>query len=120
MSDWRPDGRGWWERRDGAAYALTRRMPPRWDVMARTCLPDLGRRRLAHAVRQDMWRALQRVRGFSPLVEVVREDGLCHLRAGGRVEGPRPPDLPARIQSLLDDPRRRAAWARAAAHRGAA
>ena len=117
MSAWRKDTRGWWERREGATYALTRRLPLRWDVAADSRLPDLGRRRLAHAVRQDLWRMLQDLRGFSPAVEVVRAGDLCCLRAGGRVDGRRPPDLPARIIEMLEDPARRAAWVRAAAHR---
>ncbi|UWQ19517.1 hypothetical protein K3551_09180 [Jannaschia sp. M317] len=120
MHDWTSDGRGWFVRRDGDRFSLTRRLPLRWDVAAETVLPDLGRRRLAHAVRQDMWRMLQDLRGFSPAVEVVRAGATCRLRAGGRVDGRRPSDLPARIQALLEDPGHRAAWVRSAAHRGAA
>ncbi|TFL16715.1 hypothetical protein DR046_18665 [Jannaschia formosa] len=96
---------------------MTRRLPLRWDVAASARMPDLGRRRLAHAVRQDLWRMLQDLRGFSPAVEVVRANGLCCVRAGGRVDGRRPPDLPARIIDLLQDPHCRAAWTRSAAHR---
>ena len=84
---------------------------------ARATLPDLGRRRLAHAVRQDMWRMLQDVRGFAPVVEVTCRDGACHVRAGGAVAGRVPHGLSGRIQDMLDDHGHQAAWVKAARHR---
>lgn len=115
---WAPDGRGWYTCGDGAVFALSRRLPLRWDVDAHTVLPDLGRRRLAHAIRQDMWRMLQDVRGFAPAVEVTRTEAGCAVRAGGAVAGRVPGGMAARIAGMLADPSRRAAWSRAAAHRG--
>ncbi|MFO6462862.1 hypothetical protein ACK8OR_00595 [Jannaschia sp. KMU-145] len=120
MSGWTPDGRGWQARRDGATFALSRRLPLRWDVAAETRLPDLGRRRLAHAVRQDLWRALRDLRGFAPAVEVTRDAGGCHVRAGGRVEGAVAGGLTARVAAVLADPGLRAGWVRAARHRESA
>jgi hypothetical protein len=79
-------------------------------------MPDLGRRRLAHAVRQDMWRMLRDLRGFAPAVEVVREAGGLHLRAGGALIGRAAPDVSARIATMLAEPARRRAWIRAAGH----
>ncbi|WP_235962704.1 hypothetical protein [Jannaschia marina] len=77
----------------------------------------MGRRRLAHAVRQDIWRRLRRVRGFAPVISVTRDRAGLLLRAGGSVAGVAPPDLPDRIAALLEEPRVRAAWLRAARHR---
>ena len=96
----------------GDTLTLARHLPPRFDVVAETRLPAMGRRRLAHQVRQDMWRALQRLRGFSPVVEVTRDGDAVRLRAGGRVAGPCPPNAAARIASVLADPGNRARWAR--------
>ncbi|MGB3554616.1 MAG: hypothetical protein WBA25_08255 [Jannaschia sp.] len=116
---WQLDRRGWHVRRDGATFALSRRMPLRWDVEAATAMADLGRRRLAHAVRQDIWRAFRNVRGFAPAVEVSRRDGGTIVRAGGAVEGRVPPGMASGIARMLDDPERRAEWVRSAAHRSA-
>ncbi|MEM6438495.1 MAG: hypothetical protein AAF763_02190 [Pseudomonadota bacterium] len=44
------------------------------------------RRRLAHQVRRDLWRALRRVRGFAPVVRVEGpEAGRVTVEAGGRL-----------------------------------
>ena len=117
---WTPRPGGWWERRDGDRFAIARRLPLRWDVAADAVLPDLGRRRLAHAVRQDLWRALRDLRGFAPAVEVTRRDGACHVWAGGAVDGAVAPALAGRVAAVLDCPVRRIGWIRAAAHRRAA
>ncbi|MEM8824809.1 MAG: hypothetical protein AAGF30_14480 [Pseudomonadota bacterium] len=117
MKGWVRDGRGWFESREGETYAIARRVPVRWDLRVETRLPEMGRRRLAHAVRQDMWRMLRNVRGFQPAVEVTRvADGL-RLVAGGAVAGAVPPDAAGRIAWMLDDRGHRAAWARSAGHR---
>ncbi len=116
--DWVLDRRGWFVRWDETSFALTRRLPVRWDVAAVTRLPDLGRRRLAHAVRQDLWRAFQRVRGFAPVVEVTRDAHGVRLCAGGAVLGRVPGGMAAKLSDFLADPRFRAAWTRAARHPG--
>ena len=106
--------RGRWHiLRDGACLTLARRLPPVFDVAGETRLPDAARARIAHQIRQDMWRALREVRGFSPVVEVRREAGSLAVRAGGRVAGPcNRALLSARIADLLACPSHRARWVR--------
>ncbi|MEM8850981.1 MAG: hypothetical protein AAGE03_13225 [Pseudomonadota bacterium] len=117
MTHWKTTKRGWFERREGAVYGLTRRAPVRWDLRVEADLPEMGRRRLAHAVRQDMWRMLRDLRGFVPAVEVTRRAEGLRLTAGGAVDGAVPARAAARIAEMLADPVKRAAWARAARHR---
>lgn len=96
---------------DGACLVLARHLPARFDVSATTVLPDANRLRLAHQIRQDMWRLLQALRGFSPVVSVTREAAHLHVQAGGRVDGP--VDVArtnARISDLLSDPTLRRRW----------
>ncbi len=114
---WQWDKRGWHISDDGATYVVTRCLPVKWDIFAETRLPDMGRRRLAHAVRQDLWRMLQRLRGYAPIVSVTRAGQGVQLRAGGSVAGSVPPGAQAQIAAMLADPARRAAWQRAAGHR---
>ena len=99
----------WHELRDGHSYTLTRHLPARFDVSACAVFPVLRRGRLARQIRQDMWRMLQDLRGFSPVVQVSsHQDGLL-VRAGGRVMG-RASGVEARIHDFLNDPNRRARW----------
>lgn len=114
---WHLDRRGWHVCDDGATYVVARRLPVVWDVAVQTHLPDMGRRRLAHAVRQDLWRMLQRLRGFAPVVSVTRDGQGVLVRAGGVVAGRVPSTIEARIAAMLTDPARRAAWAKSARHR---
>jgi len=104
-----------WHILEDDALVLTRAWPPRFDVVAETMLPMVARRkRLAHQIRQDVWRALQSQKGFSPVIEIrsdAREDAL-RIRAGGRVDQASfsAPVLESRIAAVLDDPARRARW----------
>lgn len=101
---------GWLEGRSGEGYVLARHWPPRFDVSASAELPDQRPARLAQQVRQDLWRALKSLRGFSPVVEIhFTKHGLT-VTAGGRVEGRVPHGIESRIQAVLDDPARRARW----------
>jgi len=94
------------------ALTLARRLPVRLDLAAETVLAGaVGRRRLAHLVRQDLWRALRDLRGFAPVVRVRRVAGGLHVVAGGAVAGRVPPGAQAHIAGLLEDPRHRARWA---------
>ncbi|MGR3504039.1 hypothetical protein [Pseudaestuariivita sp.] len=104
--------RGWHLLRASDGVTLTRRVPVRMDVVAETVLPDMRLLPLVHHVRQDLWRALQRVRGFSPVVRARRSERGVALEAGGRIDGAVPPGVSARIAELLEDPARRARWAR--------
>ncbi|WP_270729316.1 hypothetical protein [Shimia sp. Alg240-R146] len=92
---------------------LSRLALARFDVSASTVLPDGSRLAVAHQVRQDMWRALQGLRGFAPAVEVRREGGALHVRAGGQVAGAvAKAHVEGTIQGVLDCPKRRARWVR--------
>lgn len=60
----------------------------RWDIEATTTLPDAPPLRIAHQIRQDIWRACRNVRGFAPVVEITQTDGQLHIRAGGQTPHP--------------------------------
>jgi len=110
----------WHISRHGAALTLSRacplRFPVRWDVAAETLLPWPARSlRLAHLVRQDLWRVLRRQRGFAPIVSVASLCQGTRLRAGGRVAGHHDrARLEGRIAALLEDGATRARWMRGA------
>lgn len=102
--------RGWYVHRDAGRYTLTRHWPPRFDVLASAEFPPLRAPRLAHQIRQDLWRAFRRLRGFSPVVQIDATDAGMSVTAGGRAAMPVPPDIEARLEALLSDPRLRARW----------
>ncbi len=70
----------------------------RWDIKGMALLhlpgqkmtPDRVRRRVAQQIRQDLWRMLQGLRGFSPMVEVTGDVGHLRVVAGGSVQPSRP------------------------------
>ncbi len=103
----------WHILREAGAVCVARRVPVRFDIAAETVLPRAGKLRLAHQVRQDIWRALRRLRGFAPAVKVSeRADGL-HVRAGGQVDGAIPvARAEAVLARVLADPDNRARWVR--------
>lgn len=106
----------WHILREEGALTLARRLPVRFDVAVRRVLPVAGKLRLAHQVRQDMWRALQDQRGFAPVVRVVEQDGQLVVTAGGQVDGAfARADAEARIARILDNPANRRRWMRWAA-----
>jgi hypothetical protein len=110
--------RRWHILRDGTSLTLARQVPVRFDIGVEAEFPKLGKLRLAQQVRQDMWRALRDVRGFSPVVLVEERDHGLRLRAGGRVEAPAPrAGLEAKIAAILACPRNRARWAAFAGRR---
>lgn len=100
-------------RADGAVI-LARRWPIRQDVGAETHLPGGDKLRLAHQIRQDVWRALQKVRGFSPIIIVADCMNGRHIWAGGQLDPAcsAPANLALRLHEVLDDPERRARWVR--------
>ncbi|WP_233270491.1 hypothetical protein [Chachezhania sediminis] len=108
---------GWHITVDGDVLTLARRLPVRMDICAATDLPDGNRAKVAQQVRQDMWRALQGLRGFSPVVQVTRTADGLNVRAGGQVDGAVPAGIEAAIADVLDDPKKRARWVRFAAAR---
>ena len=104
---------------DGDKLIMSRNPVARFDFFVEATLPDASRLRVAHQVRQDMWRRLQTLRGFSPVVEVERcESGLL-VRAGGQIDAKRFPKRWAekRVLALMECPVTRQRWARFAAHR---
>ncbi|WP_282091261.1 hypothetical protein [Epibacterium ulvae] len=106
----------WHVLRDEQGLTLCREKPARFDVSVQTVLPDGNPLRYAHQIRQDLWRKLQRVRGFSPVVQLTRgADGSWQARVGGRASGPVPASIVDSIEDLLSDQTRRARWARHAA-----
>ncbi|WP_136440995.1 hypothetical protein [Pacificoceanicola onchidii] len=102
----------WHEVRDGSDYTLSRHWPARFDVSASARFPALRRGRLARQIRQDLWREFKHLRGFSPVIHIAAtEDGFC-VTAGGQfmAKGRVPQGAVSRIETLLDDPARRARW----------
>jgi hypothetical protein len=103
---------GWHLLDDGTALTLARRLPPRFDLSEERQFPPLRRRALAHAIRQDVWRELQSLRGFTPVVRVARVgDGLA-VCAGGACDVALPAVAQARLAAVMDCPARRARWIR--------
>jgi len=103
--------RRWHVLHEADALILARRLPARFDIAAAAVFPPVRKLRLASQVRQDLWRALRHVRGFSPVIRVEEVDGGLWLRAGGRVAGPAPrARLEAGIAALLADTANRARW----------
>ena len=103
---------GWHVMREEGAVTIARHVPVRFDVSAETTFESVRAGRLAHQVRQDLWRALSSLRGFSPVVRVETQEPGLRLIAGGRVEGVIAREsVTSRIRVLLDDPINRARWA---------
>lgn len=107
----------------GPTLTLARRMPIRWDVEARGVVRSgpLSRARLALQIRQDLWRLLQRLRGFAPVVEVTASEGGYALRAGGQLVRRFPKGhVEGLITDLLGSRAHQERWCRFAALRRAA
>ncbi|MDA7428531.1 hypothetical protein PGB28_08665 [Primorskyibacter aestuariivivens] len=103
--------KSWHIARDDDRLTLSRHPAPRFDLSAEASFPQLRRLALAQMVRQDLWRRLRNLRGFSPVVEVTRTETGLRLRAGGAVAGRFPRShAEAQIASLLHDPAYRARW----------
>ncbi|WP_319826242.1 hypothetical protein [Thalassovita sp.] len=93
------------------ALIVARSLPVRFDLSVETVLPFCGKVRLARQIRQDMWRALQRIRGFSPAVRVAEEQGGLRVTAGGRMEHAYPRRLAEeKLRNLMLDGNNRARW----------
>ncbi len=105
----------WHILREGDTVTVARRLPVRWDVAVEVTLPNAARLRVAQQVRQDMWRALQDIRGFAPVVSARRDGDQLHIKAGGAVHGPVPrAKMQMVIAEVLHCPKRRARWLRSA------
>lgn len=100
------------------ALTLARHAPARFDVAAEAAIPGAADPlSLAHQVRQDVWRAVRGLRGFSPVVQITTTDNTIHIRAGGRALVPISPTANSRIQAVLDDPANRSRWLKHARRR---
>jgi hypothetical protein len=105
-------------RADDGVLTLSRRLPARFDFAATTVISggaNLRKGRIATQVRQDMWRVLQSLRGFAPVVQVKVLGDDLEITAGGAVDGrfPKPRSV-ALVSAVLDCPDRRARWMRSA------
>ncbi|MCT8159736.1 hypothetical protein [Pseudoruegeria sp. SHC-113] len=105
-------GGNWHILREAGQTTLARRLPPRFDVVAEAALPPARHGRLAQQIRQDLWRALRDLRGFSPVVVVQDVAGGVRVQAGGRIDAPGFPkaQAEARIAELLASAPHRARW----------
>ncbi|MEL6700449.1 MAG: hypothetical protein AAFO58_02035 [Pseudomonadota bacterium] len=105
--------RGWHILREGDVLTLARRLPVRFDIAESTQVPLCDPARLIWQVRQDLWRKLQRLRGFSPVVRVTPEAGQFTLTAGGRLEAGRGyPAVSQDIRDVICDRQRQERWLR--------
>ena len=103
--------RNWHILREDGALTLARRLPARFDLSVEAAFPRVGRLRLARQIRQDMWRALQHMRGFAPAVRVEDAGDGLRVCAGGQVDGVFPRARAAEtLSALLQDPAHRARW----------
>lgn len=105
--------RGKWHiSREEDSLTVARQVPPRFDVAVSVVLPPAEPLRLAQQIRQDMWRAVQTVRGFSPVVKVEAQGDSLLVTAGGRVAGRVPGNLASEIKAVLEDEAKRSRWLR--------
>lgn len=106
--------KNWHTQKDGACVTISRAIPARFDVSATARFPIVARTRLAHQIRQDMWRVLQNLRGFSPVVRVERLEHELAVTAGGRLGYPIAAHVADTIEALLNDTTLRARWIKCA------
>ena len=107
--------KNWHTQRNGTCVTISRELPARFDVSASAWFPVVARARLGHQIRQDMWRSLQNLRGFSPVVRVERVEDELLVTAGGRLGYPiARPRAGERSLTLLNDTGHRARWIRCA------
>ncbi|WP_095590362.1 hypothetical protein [Actibacterium ureilyticum] len=102
----------WHTLRDDTSLTVARRVPPRFDLAVSAVFPAARKGRLAHQIRQDLWRMLRHLRGFSPVVRVMEDGPYLTVTAGGQVDT-RPfakAQAEAQIADLLARPGHRARW----------
>ncbi len=112
----------WHILRETDAVTVARHVPVRFDLLVNAHLPapaGVSLRAVAQQVRQDLWRALQRIRGLSPVVRVTRVSEGLLVEAGGRLARPQQAGgADAALAHVLADPRNRQRWLAHAAHTG--
>ncbi|MEM8629679.1 MAG: hypothetical protein AAGF74_00450 [Pseudomonadota bacterium] len=98
---------------DGAltyAHATSR---CRFDVAVTRPFPVAEPGRLARQIRQDVWRACQRQRGFSPIVRLAPAATGWTVTAGAQIDAVFPErHVESIIAGVLDDPKNRTRWLR--------
>jgi len=108
----------WFEIYDGPCFTLARRLPARFDISREVVMPLMSAPRLAHQIRQDIWRKLQSIRGFLPVVEITHRRAHLHIRAGGELTCPAPFERSGeRIFDVLSNRDNQRRWAGFAAAR---
>jgi hypothetical protein len=102
----------WHIQREEGALTLARSLPVRFDFSAQTMLPRCSKRRLATQIRQDMWRLLQNLRGFSPIVRVEEVGDMLRVTAGGRMDQQPFPKgkTEEKLRELLADRQKNIRW----------
>ena len=109
----------WFEIYDGPCFTLARRLPARFDISREISMPLMSAPRLARQIRQDIWRKLQSIRGFLPVVEITDCGAHLHIRAGGELTCPAPFERSGeRIFDVLSNRDNQRRWAAFAAARG--
>ena len=109
----------WFEIYDGPCFTLARRLPARFDISREISMPLMSAPRLARQIRQDIWRKLQSIRGFLPVVEITYRGAHLHIRAGGELTCPAPFERSGeRIFDVLSNRNNQRRWAGFAAARG--
>ena len=107
---------GWIIQKTSEGVLVCRRLPARFDLSVEAYFPLCRMGRLAHQIRQDMWRALQNLRGFMPIVEVTRARDHLIVRAEGQLNCVAHIAFAnERLCALLTDQDLRARWLRFAA-----
>lgn len=106
----------WHITREAGALTLARRSSARFDFGVTTVISGgaaLRKSRIAHQVRQDMWRSLQTLRGFAPVVRVTERGSDLEITAGGEIAGRFPrPHVETRLKALLENEELRSRWVR--------
>ena len=101
----------WHILRDSHGVTLTRRLPVRFDLSSQVVLPNARKLYLAQQIRQDLWRRLQNLRGFAPVVRIENHVGGVLVTAGGQIDGMVNRNrCEAQIQCLLTDEGLQARW----------
>lgn len=109
----------WFEIYDGPCFTLARRLPARFEISREISMPLMSAPRLARQIRQDIWRKLQSIRGFLPVVEITDRGAHLHIRAGGELTCPAPFERSGeRIFDVLSNRDNQRRWAAFAAARG--
>lgn len=105
--------KGWTTARTEGAVTVSRAGRARFDLSVETQLAGnaLSLGRIAHQIRQDIWRACQNVRGFSPVIRVQAVGNSYHVIAGGQVDDRRgSPHVEQTIEVVLSRPANRNRW----------